>query len=206
MCEGAQELLVMSVASGDGEFLEEPGDAEVEDAVAVAAGLVAERAGEVALAGAGGSGDDDVVALAYPVACGQGQHEGLVESARVAVVDVLDGGGLAEPGALEAGLDAAVFAFGVLGVHEHAEAFIEGERVAIGHFHLFDECALHAGQFEGLEFVERGVNEHRVGSPFCFIRGLGNSPPRARSRARWAACSRGNRARVSGRVRFRGWT
>jgi hypothetical protein len=45
-----------SVSSG-----QKVGDAELEDTVAVAAGLGAQRAGKVALSCAGGSGDSDVV-------------------------------------------------------------------------------------------------------------------------------------------------
>ena len=82
----------LSVAFGQGEFAEEFGGAVVLNGEAFAAGFVAERAGEVGFAGTGGSGEDDVVVLAYPVAGDQGKHEAFVEAAWGAVVDVLDGG------------------------------------------------------------------------------------------------------------------
>jgi len=77
----------------DGEILEEAGDAEIKDAVALATRFVAERAGEIAFAGTGGSGDDAVVVLADPISAGQGEHQRFVEPARMAVIDVFDGGG-----------------------------------------------------------------------------------------------------------------
>ena len=128
--------------------------------------LVGQGAGEIALAGTGRSGDDEVVALAQPVAAGQRKHERLIEAAGVAVVDVFDGGGLAQAGALKPGLQAAVLAFGVLAVHEHAEAFVKGERVAVGQAHLFDEGLLHTDEIKFPQFVQGGMNKHCQGSPF----------------------------------------
>jgi hypothetical protein len=48
--DGLEQAGVSPVAAGEGELLEEPRDAVVEDAPTVAAGLVAQRTGDPALA------------------------------------------------------------------------------------------------------------------------------------------------------------
>ena len=68
------------------------------DGESFAAGFVPKRAGEVGLSRAGGSGDDDVLALAHPVAGGEGKHEAFIEPSFCAVVDVFEGGAEAELG------------------------------------------------------------------------------------------------------------
>lgn len=64
---------------------------------AVAAGLVAECAGEVGLAGSGGAGDEDGLAVPDPLAGGEPEHEGSVESAGCLEVEVFEGGVEVEP-------------------------------------------------------------------------------------------------------------
>jgi len=88
-------IAVSPIVLGRGELAKEGGESLVEDAISLHTGPVGERAGDPGLSGAGGPGDDAVIVVAYPVAACQGQHEALVQPARVAVVDVLDGGGLA---------------------------------------------------------------------------------------------------------------
>lgn len=61
----------------------------VKGGVTAMAGFVSQGAGEPAFSDAGGSGDDAALVLAYRLAGGQGNHECLVESAGVAVADVL---------------------------------------------------------------------------------------------------------------------
>ena len=60
-----------AVAMGELEFGEEPGEALVENDAVVAAGLLAEGAGEPGLADAAGSGDEQVAALLDPGAGGE---------------------------------------------------------------------------------------------------------------------------------------
>ena len=98
---GSENLPVASVGLGHGEVVEEPGSAQIEGAVTFPAGFVGQGAREVALAHAGRAGDDDVLLFANPLASGQAQYEGFVESARMAEVHVLDGGGQAQFGLLE---------------------------------------------------------------------------------------------------------
>ena len=55
--------------AGDGEVLQHPGDALVKGGEAIPTGFLGQGAGEVTLAGTGGSGHQDV---AVPSACGSG--------------------------------------------------------------------------------------------------------------------------------------
>ena len=53
-------LRIAAIPVGIAEFIEQPGEPMVLDGEAVAAGLVAERAADPGLAGAGGAGDEQV--------------------------------------------------------------------------------------------------------------------------------------------------
>lgn len=164
--QGFEQAFVASESAGGGEFLEQAGGAEVADAVAFAAGFVCECASEVAFAGSGGSGEDAVVVLMYPAASGEFEHEGFVESAGVAVVDVFDAGVEPELGAFEPGVEAAVVLFEGFAFDEHGEALVETESVVLVGFELFVVGPEHPVEFEGLQLVEGGVGKHGLDSPF----------------------------------------
>ena len=85
---------------------------------------------------------------------------GAVQAAGVAEVDVLDGGGDAQPGCLEAALDAAAGPVGELAVDEQAEAFVEAEPGVAGLLVLLGEGGGHGVQPQGLQPVDGGVGEH----------------------------------------------
>ena len=90
--ERGEQLGIGSVAAGDGNVVQQPREAQVQRGESVAAGLMGERAGEPGLADAARSGDEDVEVLAQPAPGGEGEDEGLVESAGVAEIDVLEAG------------------------------------------------------------------------------------------------------------------
>src|SRR5690606_12950247 len=79
-----------AVGPSQGELVDEPGGAAVEDAVALATRLLPERARQVGLAHAGGSGDDHVEMVVDPAAGGQFSDERLVEAAAGRGVEILD--------------------------------------------------------------------------------------------------------------------
>src|SRR5215471_21854153 len=79
---------------------------------AVAAGLVAERAGKPRLARTSRADDRKMVVFAHVFAGGEGLEERAIEPPRSAVVDVLDGGGLTEFGGGQAARETAVVAKG----------------------------------------------------------------------------------------------
>ena len=108
--ERAQEAGIAAVAAGEREIVEQPGDALIEDGAVVAAGLVAERAGEPALADAGRAADDQVLVRVDPVAGDELLEQRAVEAARRAIVDVLDDGLLAQAGVPQPGVQPLVVA------------------------------------------------------------------------------------------------
>ncbi len=93
---------VTSVPSGEGEGFEEARDAVIDDASPVTACLVAESAGDPAFAEAGLAGDQQVLAPIDPAAFDEMRHDSAIEAARRAAIEILDAGGLAQCGKLQA--------------------------------------------------------------------------------------------------------
>ena len=136
---------------------------------AEAAGLVAERAGDVRLSGSRRPADEHGLAVADPLPGGETQDEGAVQSAWGLEVDVLDGGIEVEPGvALEAHV-AALFPFGLLAFEEQGEAVVEGQLADVGHGGLLLEGLGHARKPEFVKQVEGGLAKHerQDSFPFC---------------------------------------
>ena len=69
--EAAHQRAVGAVGAGQREFIKEPRQPPVEHAIALAAGLLGEGAGQVGLADAGRAGDEDVLVPGNPLAGGQ---------------------------------------------------------------------------------------------------------------------------------------
>ena len=91
------------------EFAEEFGSIVIAGGMAVAAGLVAQSAGEVSFAGPGGTGDQAVMVAADPVAGAQLIDVSPFETAGMAVINILQTGTEFELGIFEAADQAAVF-------------------------------------------------------------------------------------------------
>ena len=128
-----EEVRVRAVGASEVELLEETRHPAVDHAVALAAGLLGERAGDEGLADAGRSGDDDVVVLLDPAAGRELADLGAVELSLRRVVDVLDAGlAEAELGLSQPAREAAVVAEELLGVDEHGEALVEAEAAILG--------------------------------------------------------------------------
>jgi hypothetical protein len=87
-----EEASVASVAACERQRFEQPGQAMIEDGAIVAAGLVAERAGDPSLACPGWSGDEQVVLAGDPIAIDELGEEGPVDAARGAQIDIFDDG------------------------------------------------------------------------------------------------------------------
>ena len=94
------------------------GDGEV-----LAAGLVAEGAGEPTLADAGRAGEQQPMPFADPVAAGELQEQRAVEAAGGAEVDVLDLRGMAQPGGAGAALEPLLPAQRRLPLEQEGEPF-----------------------------------------------------------------------------------
>ena len=113
-----------AVAVGEIEIGEQARHAGVVDGVAVAAGLLRQRAGQPRLADAARAGDQQAAVLGDPAAGGQLLEQRLVEPARRAVVDVLDRGlAVTQPSGAQSGLEAPGAAIGGLAVEQQRQPF-----------------------------------------------------------------------------------
>ena len=82
--QALQQAGVAPVAARQGERLEQPRQTLVEHRAVVAAGLVAEGAGQPGLADAGRAGEQQLLVAVDPIAGGQPLEQGAVEAARTA--------------------------------------------------------------------------------------------------------------------------
>jgi hypothetical protein len=158
--QALKELGVRAVALGEGELGEEAGESVVACGQAVTARLVTEGAGQVGLPGAGGSHDQDTLALADPVATGEAKDQRAIETPGGSEVEVLDGGVEMETGLTEEALEAAVGPFTLFAFQEEDKTVVEGEVVDIGQALLFFESRGHTGEPELVEEIESGLLEH----------------------------------------------
>src|SRR5882757_2180592 len=119
--------------------------------------LVAEGASDETFAGAGRAQDQNVVVPVQPTAAGERVDEAAVETARGAVVDILEAGGLAQPGKTQALGERDVVAFDGLAIDQHGQALVEAEAIAVGQALLLLERLGHAGEAQAAQCLDRGV-------------------------------------------------
>ena len=79
----------------------------------------------------------------------------------MAIIDILDTGGLPELGLVQTGLEPSVLPGGDFPIDQQAQAFFKASLSALGHLGLLQERLIHAHQFQGVQFVERGMRQHR---------------------------------------------
>ena len=116
--EPLYELGVGAIAAGEGEFVEEPGDAVVAGGDPVTVRLVAESAGNVGLARAGGSCDEDGLAVPDPLTGGEAEDDRAIEATRGLEVEVLEGGVEMELGLALQALVAPLLPVGLLALEQ----------------------------------------------------------------------------------------
>ena len=88
--EGFDEARMAAVASGERQVLAELRPAMIEDRPIVAAGFLADGAGEPAFADAGRTDQGEIVAGVNPFALRELLKQGAVEASSGAIVDVFD--------------------------------------------------------------------------------------------------------------------
>ena len=123
-----------------------------------------EGTGQPALADAGGPAQDQIVVRVDPCAAGELLEQGPFETARRAIIDVLDDGLLAQPSIAQPGGQALVAAMGDLAVEEQPQPVGMAERRGVACGFQFGEGLRHAGKAELVQLVERRVGE-QLGSP-----------------------------------------
>ena len=159
--EVQEEFSVRSIGVRADEILaQEARETEVAYGVALAAGALAQGAGEPGLAGAGWPGDKEHRVLANPLAAGEVHNETAFEAALGAEVHVFDTGGEPKARELEEARQPTVFARGLLPVEEKGEAVLEAELREVGQPVLFLERLRHAEEAELLKELERLLLKH----------------------------------------------
>src|SRR5271166_2588008 len=162
--EGPQEPGVARIPMGDGQIGEEPGGAGVENGHVFSARLLAEGAGEPALAQAARPGHEQIATLGDPVTSGELEEERAVEPAGALIVDVLDAGRmtqLSDPGAR---FELLLSAQRQLVFEQQTEPFGMIEAARFMFVFEFLEPFGQAVEAEGVQLVERGMSEHGISS------------------------------------------
>ena len=156
-----QEARIFSGVAGNVERLEEAREADQEDPVSHAAGLVSQGFSQVAFANAGRPGDEDVLVVGDPLAGEKRLDQGFGKVPGTPEVEVLGGGVLPEPGRLETPLCPSVFLNRDLPVDQKTETVFKGEigggsGGALLILHSLEEAC----ETEGLELFFQRVDQH----------------------------------------------
>ena len=114
--QGSHDAGMAAIAAGQREIGEQLGDTLIKDRSVVAARLVAESASQPAFADAGWPAQDQIVVRIDPLAAGELVEQSAIETARGAVIDVLDDGVMAQLGIAQAGGQTLVAAMGDLAI------------------------------------------------------------------------------------------
>lgn len=101
-----------------------------------------------------------MVVLADPLASGEALKEGAVETTSGAIVDILDGGSMAELGIAQAPYEAAVVAGGDLGIDDETKPIGVWHIGGLGIVLQFDEGIGRGSEAERAQAVDGRMNEH----------------------------------------------
>ena len=123
-----------------------------------------EGTGQPALADAGGPAQDQIVVRVDPCAAGELLEQGPFETARRAIIDILDDGLLAQPSIAQPGGQALVAAMRGLVIEEQAQPVGMAEGLGVAAGLQFGKGLRHARKAELVQLVERRVGE-QLGSP-----------------------------------------
>jgi len=125
--ERPQDASVAAIAAGEREIGKQFWNALIEDGAVVATGLVTECAGKPTFADAGRAAQDQIVMGIDPAALRELVEQRAVKAARGAVIDILDGGLVAQSGVAQACAKPFVVAVGDLAIEQQAEPFGMGQ-------------------------------------------------------------------------------
>lgn len=136
----------LAVDAGEGELVEKPSKPLIAHREPATRGLVADGASQETLAATGRAQDQNIVVLVQPAATGEAVDQAAVETARSAVVDILEAGGLAQLGKAQTLGERGIVAFDGLAIDQHRQALVEAEAIAVGQALLLLERLGHAGE------------------------------------------------------------
>lgn len=129
--DGLEQATISAVAASQGERLEQARNAVILDRTIVAAGFVAEGAGNPALAEPGCPCDEQVLVAGDPVPADESSEDGAVDAAWRAQIDVFHACALAQRGELEAGRETFGVALGGFAIDEKPDALLERQSIEI---------------------------------------------------------------------------
>ena len=129
--DGFEQPAISAVAASQGERFEQARDAVILDRTIVAAGLVAEGAGNPALAEPGCPCDEQVLVAVDPVAADEPGEDGAIDTAWRAQIDVFHACALAQRGELEAGRETLGVALGGFAIDQQSDALLERQGIEI---------------------------------------------------------------------------
>src|SRR5208283_1743911 len=163
--DGCEALAEAAVGVTDAEFVEQAWRAQVERGQPLPTRLLGQCAGEEGLAAAGGAMNEQILGLANPVAAGEAGQLTALKATTGAVVDVLDAGALLELCELQQARQAAIVAVDDLAVEEQRQPIFEGEAGGRALGQLLGKRGSHAIEFEPIQCIEGGLDEHGSTSP-----------------------------------------
>ena len=143
-----------AVATREREVFAELRPAMIDDGAIVAAGLLADGAGEPAFADAGRADEGQIVVGVDPLALGELLEQGAVEPARGAVVDVFDARLLAEFGGAQPRRQPFVAPKRGFPIEQQGEPVVAVESLRLVGLGEFGEGLGHSVKAEGVELVE----------------------------------------------------
>ena len=157
--KAAQQAWVTTVAAGERQIVEQARDALIEHGAIVATGLVAERRGEPTLADACRAADQEIDVVVDPTALDKLGEQRAVETARGAVVDVLDACLLAQLGVAQASGEPFVVPQRGFTFEQQSKPFGVTEAASLTGGFDVGEGLGHAVEAEGVEAVEGRMGE-----------------------------------------------
>ena len=144
-----------------GQVAKQLGGFQEQRRVAVAASLLRDGPRQPGFADSGGTDQKQILMSLDPGRLlRQRTHDGAVQAAWRAIVDVFDAGRSLQSRVAQTALQRAVLAPVPLTVDEQAEPFFEAELVDVGLLHLLLQGLGHAAHAHGAEFVECGLIQH----------------------------------------------
>jgi hypothetical protein len=160
--QALEQSSMTAVTVREGERIEKPRHALIQDGMIISAGLVAERTSNPALADTGWSDDEQILMAVNPLAGDELLEQHFVDPAGRPHVDIFDHGVLAQTGEPQPGNQAPVLALGRFAIDEKRQTLIERQCGDIGLSHLFVEGLGHAGEPERDQATVGGMGQHHV--------------------------------------------
>src|SRR5262249_33406873 len=144
--EALEQARIAPIATRQGQCIEQPWDAVVEDRAIIATGFVTECTGEPTLAGAGFTCDQEVLSPRDPFASGEFGEQRLVETAGCVCVEIFDHRALPQVSVLEAQYEPLALTLDSLAIDQQTEPLLEGKALNIALASLFLECFGHTSE------------------------------------------------------------